>query len=396
MKLLFFANTDWYLYNFRLPLARAVRDLGHNVVMVSPPGVYTERLRAAGFRCVSLEMNRRSLNPWSEVGVLRKLTRIYTQEAPDLCHHFTVKCVIYGGLVARTVGIPSSVNAVAGMGYVFSNSGLHARVLRPAVRGALACALGGSRTRVIVQNPDDRAELLRSGAINDEHIHVIRGSGVNTQRFTPPGLRSRVPDDVPRVLLATRLLWDKGVGEYVEAARILMRQGVRAEFLLAGAPDLGNPNAVPQETINGWAREGVIRVLGHVDDMARLLPGVDIVTLPSAYREGVPRILLEAAACGIPCVTTDAAGCREIVSHNVNGLLIPPRNPAALAAALARLIDDESLRIRFGQAARAQAIEHFDESSVITRTLAVYEQVSQGRFRDQREHVLTARRLAVV
>lgn len=393
MKILFFANTDWYLYNFRLPLACAVRDHGHDVVMVAPPGPYTQRLTASGFRCLSLEMNRRSLNPWSEVGVLRKLSRIYTKEAPDLCHHFTVKCVIYGGLVARTLGIPGCVNAVAGMGYVFSNSGWHARMLRPAVRGALACAVGGPRARVIVQNPEDRAELLRSGAVNDDHIHVIRGSGVNTQRFAP-GMRSRVPDDVPRILLATRLLWDKGVGDYVEAARILKRQGILAEFLLAGAPDLGNPTAVPRETIAEWAREGIIRVLGHVDDMAALLPGVDIVALPSAYREGVPRILLEAAACGIPSVTTDAAGCREIVTHDVNGLLIPARDPHALATALTRLIRDEPLRKRFGQAAREHAIKHFDESGVIARTLAVYDQATQGQFYDRRSQRPATQRIA--
>lgn len=384
MKILFFANTDWYLYNFRLPLARAVREFGHDVVMVAPPGPYTPRLRDAGFRCVSLDMNRRSLNPWSEVGVLRKLTGIYTKEAPDLCHHFTVKCVIYGGLVARTMGVPASVNAVAGMGYVFSNNGWHARMLRPAVRQALAFALGGPHSRVIVQNPEDRVELLKSGAVNDAHIQVIRGSGVNTQRFTP-GLRSRVPDDVPRVLLATRLLWDKGVGDYVEAARILLSRGVRAEFLLAGSPDEGNPNAVPQETINLWAREGVVRILGHVDNMAALLPGVDIVALPSAYREGVPRILLEAAACGLPCVTTDTAGCREIVRHNINGLLVPPRDPVALADALSRLIEDELLRERFGHAARTQVIEHFDESGVIEQTFRVYEAVSNGHFRTSLE-----------
>lgn len=392
MKIVFFANTDWYLYNFRLPLACAVRGLGHDVVMVAPSGPYTTRLREAGFRCVTLEMNRRSLNPLSEVGVLRKLTGIYTKEAPDLCHHFTVKCVIYGGLVARTMGIPASVNAVAGMGYVFSNDGWQARMLRPAVRRALAFALGGPHSRVIVQNPEDRTEILKSGAISDEHVQVIRGSGVNTQRFTP-GLRSRVPDDVPRVLLATRLLWDKGVGEYVEAARMLLSQGIRAEFLLAGSPDEGNPNAVPRETINQWAREGVVRILGHVDNMAALLPGVDIVALPSAYREGVPRILLEAAACGLPCVTTDTAGCREIVRHEVNGLLVPPRDPEALATALARLINDDSLRERFGLAARTQAIEHFDEAGVITKTLAVYEQASQGRFHDQSTRT-TASRLA--
>ncbi len=373
MKIVLFANTDWYLWNFRRSLAVAAREAGFEVLLLSPPGEFGARFAALGLRWQPLAMDRRSLNPLRELGVLWRLVRLLRRERPALVHGFTIKCAVYGALAARLAGVPARINAVAGMGYVFSSRDLTARLLRVPVRLSLRAALGGRRTRLILQNPDDVALFEHARLVDAAHVRLISGSGVDCQRFRPHRTSPR-PDGPPRVLLAARLLWDKGIAEYVEAARILRARGVAATFLLAGTPDAGNPAAVPVETVRGWVRDGLIEWPGHVDDMAGLFASVDVDVLPS-YREGLPKSLIEAAACGLPLVTCDVPGCREVVTDGVEGLLVPPRDAGALATAIAQLLEDPDLRERMGQAARAKALAEFDERIVIERTLAVYREL---------------------
>ena len=373
MKILLFANTDWYLYNFRLALAKAIRELGVEVVLVSPPGDYGPRLKKEGFHWISLKMNRRSLNPWAEAKVVSALTSIYRREHPDLVHHFTIKSVIYGAIAARVAGIPNQVNAVAGLGHVFTSDSVQARVLRPIVRALFRLILRMSPGRMILQNADDRDLFLKNRLVGPDSIRVIRGSGVNTSKFCQHRQEDRQSKDL-RVLMATRLLWEKGVGEYVEAARMVKAILPDVEFLLAGAPDDGNPSSVPSATIGSCQKKGIITALGHVEDMAALLQEVDIVVLPS-YREGTPRILLEAAASGLPIVTTDVPGCREIVEHDVNGLLVPAKDPRALAEALESLANNPEERRRMGEEGRKKVLEEFDERIVIRRTMDVYREL---------------------
>ena len=398
MKILFFANTEWYLYNFRLPLARYLRDQGHEVVMLSPPGPYVAKLQAAGFRALTVPMQRRSLNPLRELALLNDIRRIYAQERPDLVHHFTIKCVVYGALAARLTGVAARIHAVTGLGHVFTSDSLKARLLRPPVRALLRLALGGAHSRLIVQNPDDQAAFQHTGLIDPRHIRLIRGSGVDTERFQPVDSHSPLPHPDPlrttparcatppsprrglgtlKILLASRLLWEKGIGEYVAAARQLRQEGIAAELLLAGDPDPGNPASIPVEQLDRWRQDGDVTLLGHIDDMATLLAQTDIAVLPS-YREGTPRSLLEAAACGLPLVTTDAPGCREIVQHEVNGLLVPVKDAPALAAALRRLCQESETRQRMGHASRAKALAEFDQRIVFEKTLAVYEELSES------------------
>ena len=472
MKIVLFANTDWYLYNFRRSLALALRDAGHDVLLLSPPGEYGARLQALGLRWQAAPMDRRSLNPLGELKLLLWLARLFKRERPALVHGFTIKCAVYGSLAARWAGVPARVNAVAGMGYVFTSNDLKARLLRTPVRLLLRLALGGPGARLILQNPDDVALFAKARLVDPAHVRLIAGSGVDCRRFTasqpPPdadgrfrvllaarlaGVPARVnavagmgyvftsndtkarvlrplvralrhaaldgrkarlilqnPDDVAlfqragfvdaahirlipgsgvdcsrfdardggrdagkplRVLLAARLLWDKGLAEFVAAARQLRGEGRAIEFLLAGDPDPGNPAAVPEETVRGWVDEGLLQWLGHIDDMPALFASVDVVVLPS-YREGLPKGLIEAAACALPLVTTDVPGCREVVSDGIDGLLVPPRDAAALAAAIARLHDDPALAAKLGTAARAKALARFDERIVIEHTIAVY------------------------
>lgn len=368
MKIVLFANTEWYLYNFRRSLALALREAGHDVLLVSPPGPYGEKLRALGFRWVAAPMERLSLNPLRELALVNWLKHLFFAERVDLVHGFTIKCAVYGSLAARLEGIPR-VNAVAGMGYVFSSGALKARLLRPVVRMLMRLALGGKKARLILQNPDDVALFREARLVDPGAIRLIPGSGVDCRRFVPNPERRR--GERFRVLLAARLLWDKGVAETVAAAGRLRAEGRAIEFLLAGDPDPGNPAAVPEARIRGWVDEGVLKWLGHVDDMPALFATVDAVILPS-YREGLPKSLIEAGACALPLVTSDAPGCREVVMDGVDGLLVPVRDAAALAAAIARLQDDPALCERLGGAARAKALAEFDERIVVARTLAVY------------------------
>ncbi len=371
--MILFANTDWYLYNFRRSLAIALHRSGHDVLLLSPDGPYGEQLRALGLRWQPLPMDRRSLNPLREAKLLAWLISLFRREPPALVHGFTIKCAVYGSLAARLAGVPARVNAVAGMGYVFTSNDSKARVLRPLVRTLLRAALDGDDARLVLQNPDDVALFEAARLVDREHVRLIPGSGVDCSRFVArDGHRS--PERPLRVLLAARLLWDKGISEYIEAARRLLGEGRAIEFLLAGDPDAGNPAAVPEATVREWVADGTVEWLGHVDNMPALFASVDMVVLPS-YREGLPKGLIEAAACALPLVTTDVPGCRQVVTDGVDGLLVPARDADALARAIARLQDDPELAIRLGNAARAKALAEFDEKIVIERTLAVYREL---------------------
>jgi len=377
MKAVLFANTDWYLYNFRRALALALQRQGYEVLLISPAGPYGDKLRALGLRWESVPMARRSLNPLREAALLWHLVRLLRREQPTLVHGFTIKCAVYGSLAARLAGVPARVNAVAGMGYVFTSPQLKARLLRPVVRGLLRLALGGSGARLILQNADDVALFRQAGLVDPEHIRLIRGSGVNCAQFAA-GMRARPPGDGRmRVLLASRLLWDKGLAEFVAALRQLRLQGRTVHALLAGTPDPGNPATVPEATIREWVAEGLVTWLGHVDDVAGLLGSVDVVVLPS-HREGLPRTLVEAAACGLPLITTDVPGCREVVSDGVDGLLVPKGDSKALAQAIRRLQENPELARRLGAAARLKARSQFDEHIVIQRTLEVYAELCES------------------
>jgi glycosyltransferase involved in cell wall biosynthesis len=378
MKFVFYANTDWYLYNFRLSTALRLKAEGHDVVMLSPPGEYGERFSAHELRWIQLTMDRASLNPWREAQTISALTRILRAERPDLLHNFTVKCAIYGALAARAARVPAVVNAVAGMGYVFASDAMLARTLRPMVKLLMRGTLGGKQSRLILQNPDDADAFVRARLVPQQHIRVIRSSGVNLERFLPV---DAITEPRPlRVLLAARLLWEKGIGEFIEAARMLRAQGRNIEFVIAGSPDPGNPRSASREQAEGWVAEGLVDWRGHVDDMPTLMRSMDVIALPSYYREGVPKSLIEAAACGLAVVTTNLPGCREVVSEDgVDGLHVEPRCARSLAERLAMLDDDRVLVRRLGDEARRKAMEHFDEQMVIRRTIEVYDELLPSR-----------------
>lgn len=373
MKILLFANTDWYLYNFRRSLALALREAGYDVLLVSPAGPYGAKLTDLGFRWIPAPMHRRSLNPLRELALLLWLRQLLLTERVSLVHGFTIKGVVYGALAARLAGGVARINSVEGMGYVYTSNVFKARALRPLVSALLRLALAGEKARLILLNPDDAAFFAQAGLAAPDQVRLILGAGVNCERFSPADpVRKKWPS--LKVLLPARLLWDKGVAEFVEAARLIKASGRPVEFLLAGSPDEGNPAAVPKELVLAWQHEGLLKWLGHVADMPGLYRSVDVVVLPS-YREGLPTGLTEACACGLPVVTTDVPGCREVVSDGDNGFLVPVKDSKALAKAIIALADDEALRSRMGARARERSVNEFDEKIILQQTLAVYREL---------------------
>jgi glycosyltransferase involved in cell wall biosynthesis len=364
-KLLYFVTEDWYFVSHRLSLAMAALQAGYDVGVATRVRGHGKVICAAGLRLIPFENSRSSLNPFGELWTLWRVIRLFLHERPDVAHHVAMKPVLYGSLAARIAGTPRVVNALAGMGWLFSAGTQAARPLKALVRRALGWALKSGI--VLVQNPDD-ARLIAQMGVPERLIRRIAGAGVDLVRFAPQPER----EGVPMALLCSRLLWHKGVGEFVAAARLLREEGIQARFVLAGEPDQANPSAIPQEQIGTWVREGAVEYLGWVQDMPALLARSAVVCLPSYYGEGIPKALIEAAASGRAIVTTDMPGCREVVHHGDNGVLVPPRDARALADALRKLLLDPVLRQRMGDRGRARAEQEFGADQVIAQTLALY------------------------
>jgi glycosyltransferase involved in cell wall biosynthesis len=373
-KVLLFANTDWYLYNFRLSLAERLRNEGWEVVLVSPGGEYGNRLVERGFRWISFDFSIESTNPFRDIQMLIRLISLYKREQPSLVHHFTIKCVIYGSLAARIVGGIQVANAVTGLGHVFTDTGIKISAVRPIVRLLYRLALSMKNMRVIFQNTEDRDAFLHFGLVKESFVRIIRGSGVNCERFHPDKNSLNEKDGVVKILFASRLLKEKGIHEFIEAAHISRRKEIPVDFLLAGDIYPENPSSLNVEDIESIKKQEIVSYLGHRDDMEILIGDSDIVVLPS-YREGTPRVLVEAAAMEKPVVATDIAGCSGIVQHQVNGLLVPVKDPEALAEALELLVKDQQLRDKYGKAGRQIVLKDFEENTVINKTLDVYHEL---------------------
>lgn len=372
-KILLVANTSWYLYNFRRSLAERLRREGWEVVLVAPEDRYAEDLRNLGFRFVPWEVRNRGKNPWKEAMCLARLASIYRREEPTLVHQFTAKCVLYGTIASYVSGRFPVVNAVTGLGYVFSGRGVKERTLRWLVEWGFRVLFSQKMIRVIFQNSEDRALYIRRGLIDPERTHLIRGSGVDCSRFMPVDDSSDAGEkDRLRVLFASRMLRDKGVLELVRAGRITKDRGVKADYILAGDIYPDNPLSLSREEVETLSAEPFVEYVGHVEDMPGLLAASDIVVLPSYYREGTPRVLLEAAASGKPIIATDIPGCRGVVEDGINGYLVAPRCPESIARAVERLADRPDMRRRMGQKGREIVVNRFSDRIVLEATLQVY------------------------
>lgn len=399
-RILFLVTEDWYFLSHRLPLARAARDAGAEVLVATRYVTHQEKIAAEGFKTIALEWDRGSHNLLKEAFSVLRLAALYYQWRPDIIHHVAMKPIMLGSLAARIVGwlgiSPWIVNAVTGLGYFFiepnvsrgtnpnldrhSGDNIPSRngdgtILRNLVHAALRFALDGPRTTVIVQNEDDTATLRHHHLLNHSRIKIIRGSGVDVKEF--PQLAA--PKGPLVAALVARMLSDKGIRETVEAASILKQQGVDLKIWLVGPTDPANPAAIPQEKLQEWDAEGIIKWVGPRKDIAAIWAEAAIAVLPS-YREGLPKALLEAASCGRPLVATDAPGCREICRDQETGLLVPVGNAKALAQALAALAKDQDLRLRLGTTARRVVEQEFSTEKVVQQTMALYQELLSGRF----------------
>lgn len=374
--ILFLVTEDWYFCSHRLPIARAARDKGMKVIVATRVVDHGTRIEREGFRVIPLKMRRRSKNPLREMASIVELVRLYRRERPDLLHHVALKPVLYGSLAARIAGIPAVVNAMAGLGYVFSSDQSQAKIMKAFVRLGFRWLINRPNTRVLLQNPDDRRALIDSGAILPERTNLIQGSGVDTKRFAP----FPEPDQTTIVVtLVARMLRDKGIPEFVEASKRLKQEGLPIRAVLVGTPDPENPTSIPRAQLEAWQSEGWVEWWGQRDEIPEVWAQSHVAVLPSSYGEGVPMSLIEAAACGRPAVTTDRPGCREIVQDGVNGLLVPEKNPAALAQAIRKLAASAELRGRMGREGRMRVEKHFSEEIVVGETLDMYRSLLESR-----------------
>jgi glycosyltransferase involved in cell wall biosynthesis len=367
---LLFVDNDFGTFQWhRMALARAARDVGFEVHVATPADSETASLAKEGFIFHPIPLTRRGINPFREVLTVLALYRLYRRLKPDLIHHLRLKPVLYGTLAARLAGRLAVANSLTGLGYVFVATDGMAAVLRRITELGLRVALRHRNSTVIFENPDDRRTFVDSGLVSERRTTVVAGSGVDVDFFQETPFAS----GTPLVILASRMLWDKGVGEFVEAARLLTARGIGARFALVGDTDAGNPSAVSREQLQKWHDEGVIEWWGWRKDIQDVLGQSDVVCLPSSYGEGIPRILIEAASCGRPLVATDAPGCREIVRDGVNGILVPVKDAKSLANALHKLLIDEDLRMRMGANGRKLVLSGFSLKQVLVSNLAVYE-----------------------
>lgn len=370
-RILFVVANDWYFYWHRLALAERIAAAGYDVHVATPLGRFRAAIEAAGMRHHPIRIDRQGLNPFNDIATIKRLVALYRALDPDLVHHVAIKPILYGSIAAKVTRVPAVVNAMPGTGYLFASRQWLARLIRPGVMTAFRLLLNARNSRVTLENRDDRQMWISWRVMRPDRVVVMPGCGVDTGVFQP----APTPAGPTLVILPARLLFYKGVVEFVEAARLLRARGAAARFALVGEGDPGNPASIPADRLRQWQREGVVELFGWHDDMGRIFAQSHVVCLPSHGGEGVPRSLLEAASCGKPIVATDVPGCRDVVRHGENGLLVPPRQAAALAGALGRLIGDDELQRAMGARGRELALAAFSMDIVAAETLRLYEEL---------------------
>lgn len=372
-RILYNVNIPRFFYTHRLPLAYAAHHVGYDVHITTSDTdrEYIAKIIDSGLAYHPLPLAQHGTNPLSELQTLQAMNRLYRQLKPDIVHHVSIKPVLYGGIAARWNRVPAVVGAMSGLGRLFISDSSKMRLIRQAVHPLLKLALGHRNSAMIFQNPDDLQRFVSMGLIAPEKAVLIRGSGVDVDIFVP------TPEQAgkPVILFAGRLMWQKGLGEFVEAARQLRD---KARFVIVGFAEATSPDTVSSEQLDIWASEGLVELWGKRDDMPEVFAQSHIVCLPSTYGEGVPKVLIEAAACARPIVTTDTPGCRDITRHRENGLVVPPNDTEALVQALSELIENAALRQQMGANGREIAMRDFSLDYVVRETLALYEKLSRS------------------
>ena len=375
-KLLFIVNVDWFFLSHRVPIALKAIEQGYEVHLLCAITDNADYLEQLGLIVHPFSFSRSGKNIITELLCITNLYRQLKHIKPDLLHLVTIKPVLYGGIVARLAKVPSVVSAISGLGFLFvERDGMKARVFRCAILFLYRLAMGHSNQRVIFQNPTDMNALLVAGGVQKDKVRMICGSGVDLNRYT----MSPEKAGVPVVIMASRLLKDKGVLEFVEAARIIRGKGLDVHFQLIGEPDPGNPESVSTKLVSSWAESGVVKCLGFRSDVEGLFSRAHIVVLPSYYGEGLPKVLIEAAACGRAIITTDMPGCRDAIEPNVSGILVPVQDVVSLVKAIEYLVGKKKLRQQMGRAGRSLAEREYSIDKVISAHFDVYHELEVNK-----------------
>jgi glycosyltransferase involved in cell wall biosynthesis len=367
---MFVVNIPEFFLSHRLPLAIAAKKKGLIVHIATGPGQACQEIVNLGFHHHLVPIYRGGINPFADLSTLWGFFWLFRKIKPDLVHLVTIKPVLYGGLMARLARVPAVVSAISGLGTVFIDRGNKFFWIRRSVELLYRLAFGHSNSKVIFQNLDDRTALISMGAVDENNTLIIKGAGVLLSAYP---MRPE-PEGLPVVTFAARLLKDKGVMEFVEAARELRKRGAIARFWLAGSIDSGNLSSVSDWDLSLWIKEGLIEILGHQLDIPNLFAKSNIIVLPS-YREGFPKTLIEAAACGRAVVTTDVPGCRDAIESEITGILVPVRDVSALADAIQSLINDSQRRKQMGKCGRVLAEREFTIEGVVNSHLSIYSEL---------------------
>lgn len=368
-KILFVVSEDWYFCSHRLPIAIAAKKVGYEVVLATNISDHKNLLDSHGIRTVPLKfMKRSSINILREICLFIELLVIIKLEKPQIIHNVSLKLVIYSSFCSKIIGKGFLVNALGGLGIIFTNNNLSTKLLRFIILRFLRVVLNFTNSSIIVQNQFDFAYINRNAKVNKEKIKLICGAGVDLEKFSADNQSS----DKPIVMLASRLIREKGIFEFVEASNILRVRGYDFRFVIVGKPDLGAKSFVPEHQIKLWVQYGLVEWWGYFMDMSKIIPQASIVCLPSYYGEGLPKILIEAMACYKPVITTSIPGCSSVVRDGVNGILISPKNPKELANSIENLLINHSLRKSMGIEGRRIAERKYDVNDVIKKTLSIY------------------------
>jgi len=370
-RILFIGNHAGFFISHRLPVAAGARAAGYDVHVATPRSKHVPQLIEKGLTWHELPMSRSGMNPFAELATIRRIYRLYRDLKPDLVDHISSKPVLYGTIAARMARVHAVLNQISGLGHVFAVDS--PRTLRAFVSLFYRFALRHPNMRVVVESHDHRKFFVNERRwVTERECLLGAMGGVDVDVYRPQPRRAG--DDVT-ILLASRMLYTKGVAEFVEASRILRQRGIPVRFLLAGEPDPANRRSIPLELLQSWERDGLAEYRGRSENMPAVFGEADIVCLPTYYGEGVPKVLMEAGACALPVVTTDWPGCRDVVQDGVNGILVPIRDPAALADAIARLATDRTLRETMGARGRELVLAHYATSDAVASLLKTYQEL---------------------
>ncbi|TLU65099.1 glycosyltransferase family 4 protein [Thalassotalea litorea] len=370
-KLLFLVNVDWFFLSHRLPIALKALQEGYDVHLACNFIEQRDYIESLGIKTHQISFSRSGKGFVEEIKTLKDINVLFSKLRPEIVHGVTIKPVLYGGVIGRFKSIQGFVGAISGLGLVFVAKGMKAKIFRTFIKALYKLAFGHDNKAIIFQNEADRQVLLNAGVLSEQDCKMIRGSGADLQTYSPKEL----PQGTTTFIMAARLLKEKGVNEFIDAAREVKNKGFDARFLLVGDPDSGNPNSFTHEDLKLWEKEGYVEVLGHRTDIPELFSQSHVVVLPSFYGEGLPKVLIEAAACGRAIITTDNPGCSAAVVSGETGIIVPAQDVGSLVAAMEQFLQFPTQLQSMGKAGRKLAEEEFDVNSVVQQHLNIYSEL---------------------